>query len=197
MMRTRSIGLLCLVVVYVWLGAISCTPAVVAPLPPAVHRIAVLPPHLRGSDVRLTSRPEREGLRPLQTSVADLLADQARAQLAAKGFEVLAPGVVQRATQGRVPTNPSMAGHLLAEAHLDALALYLDVRQWEPTTRGMTTDGVIVALDVLLVDPQTGTVLWQGHRPARPVPLYGVVVTGQAQVFVAETVMRELLAPVR
>jgi hypothetical protein len=126
-----------------------------------------------------------------------VLADQARVQLAAQGFAVLAPSLVQRATQGRVPTSPAMAGHLLAEAHLDAFALYIDVRQWEPTTSGMKTDGVIVALDVLLVDPQTGTVLWQGHRPARPVPLYGVVVTGQAQVFVAETVMRELLAPVR
>jgi hypothetical protein len=58
----------------------------------------------------------------------------------------------------------------------------------------MKADGVIVALDVMMVDPKTGTILWQVHRPSRPVPLYGVVLTGQANVFVAETVMREIFA---
>jgi hypothetical protein len=32
------------------------------------------------------------------------------------------------------------------------------------------------------------------NRPSRPVPLFGVVLTGQAHVFVAETVMREVFA---
>jgi hypothetical protein len=50
---------------------------------------------------------------------------------------------------------------------------------------------VIVALDMMMVDPKTGTILWQVHRPSRPVPLYGVVLTGQAHAFVAETVIRE------
>jgi len=58
----------------------------------------------------------------------------------------------------------------------------------------MKADGVIVALDVMMVDPKTGTILWQVHHPSRPVPLYGVVLTGQAHVFVAETVMREVFA---
>jgi hypothetical protein len=58
----------------------------------------------------------------------------------------------------------------------------------------MKADGVIVALDVMMVDPKTGTILWRVHRPSRPVPLYGVVLTGHAHVFVAETVMREVLA---
>ena len=63
-----------------------------------------------------------------------------------------------------------------------------------PDARGMKADGVIVALDVTMVDPKTGAVLWQVHRPSRPVPLYGVVLTGQANVFVAETVMQEVFA---
>jgi len=45
-----------------------------------------------------------------------------------------------------------------------------------------------------MVDPKTGTILWQVQRPSRPVPLYGVVLTSQANVFVAETVMREIFA---
>jgi hypothetical protein len=53
---------------------------------------------------------------------------------------------------------------------------------------------VIVALDVMMIDPKTGTILWQVHRPSRPVLLYGVVLTGQAHVFVAETIMREVFA---
>ena len=57
----------------------------------------------------------------------------------------------------------------------------------------MKADGVIVALDVMMVDPKTGRLLWQVHRPSRPVPVYGVVLTGQANVIVAETVMREIL----
>jgi len=56
----------------------------------------------------------------------------------------------------------------------------------------MKADGVIVALDVMMVDPKTGAILWQVRRPSRPVPLYGVILTGQANVFVAETVMKEV-----
>jgi hypothetical protein len=89
-----------------------------------------------------------------------------------------------------------MAAQIVREANLDATALYIEVRRWEPTpnSRGMKADGVIVALDVTMVDPKTGAILWEVHRPSRPVPLYGVVLTGQANVFVAETVMQEIFA---
>lgn len=176
-------------------GAIGCAPAVVAPPPQIGRRIAVLPPHnLRGGDIANAD----SGLlgRPTMT-VADLLAQQARVQLAAKGFEVLNPRVVKVATKDRVPTSPQMAAQIMQQANLDAVALYIEVRRWEPTpdARGMKADGVIVALDVTFVDPRTSAVLWQVHRPSRPVPVYGALLTGQANVFVAETVMREVLAP--
>jgi hypothetical protein len=61
----------------------------------------------------------------------------------------------------------------------------------------MKADGVIVSLDVTMVDPTTGGILWQVHHPSRPVPLYGVVLTGQANVLVAEMVMREVLASIK
>jgi hypothetical protein len=89
-----------------------------------------------------------------------------------------------------------MAAQILREANLDAVALYIEIRRWEPTPseRGMKADGVIVALDVTMVDPRTGAILWEVHRPSRPVPLYGVVLTGQANVLVAEAVMQEVFA---
>jgi hypothetical protein len=173
-------------------GAVACAPAVVTPLPQNVRRIAVLPPYQAGAVDARTGADS--GLPVLQNmTVGDVLAQQARIRLAEKGFEVLSPSAVKVATKNRVPTSPQMAAQILREANLDAVALYIEVLRWVPTMSGMKTDGVIVALDVTIVD-KTGTILWQLHRSARPVPLYGVLLTGQANVVVAETVMREVLA---
>jgi hypothetical protein len=177
------------------LGALGCTPTVVTPLPKTVRRIAVLPPYQFGTaDPDTATDSNRLGL-PSRT-IGDLLAQQARMRLAEKGLDVIELSVVKLATGGRVPTSPQMAAQFMEETHLDAAALYIHVRRWEPTPseKGMKADGVIVALDVAMVDPKTGAVLWQVHRPSRPVPLLGVVLTGQAHVFVAETVMREIFA---
>ena len=184
------IGLLC-----VLLTAMGCATAVVTPLPPNVHRIAVLPPYRLGA----AETPGSSGSYlsfPLGMTVGDVLAQQARARLAEKGLNVLDPIDVKVATGDRIPTSPQMAAQIMEAAHLDATALYIEVRRWEPMpySRGMKADGVIVALDVMMIDPKTGAVLWQVQRPSRPVPLYGVVLTGQANVFVAETVMREIFA---
>ena len=177
------------------LGVVACAPAVVTPLPENVRRIAVLPTYQTGAVDARTGADS--GLPVLQNmTVGDVLAQQARIRLAEKGFEVLSPSAVKVATKDRVPTSPEMAAQILREANLDAVALYIEVRRWEPTpnSRGMKADGVIVALDVMMVDPKTGGVLWQVHRPSRPVPVYGVVLTGQANVIAAETVMREVFA---
>jgi hypothetical protein len=178
------------------LGVMSCAPAVVTPMPQAVRRIAVLPPYYRGAADSRTAGADSDLLRPLQMTVGDVLAQQARARLAEKGLDVINPIDVKVATKDKVPTSPQMAGQIMEEAHLDAAALYIEVRRWEPTpdSRGMKADGVIVALNVMMVDPKTGTILWQVQRPSRPVPLYGVVLTGQANVFVAETIMQEIFA---
>jgi hypothetical protein len=182
--------------VSVLFGAIGCTPVVITPLPPTVRRIAVLPPYKLGATDTPTAGTDRDLQRPLEMTVGDVLAQQARARLAEKGLDVVAPSVVTLATKDRMPTSPPMAAQIMEEAHLEATALYIEVRRWEPTpdSRGMKADGVIVALDVMMIDPKTGKLLWHVHRPSRPVPLYGVVLTGQANVFVAETVMREIFA---
>ena len=178
------------------LGVVACAPAVVPPLPQNVRRIAVLPPYQRDAAAERGSSADKDPVGLPNMTVGDVLAYQARLRLAEKGFEVLSPGAVKVATKERVPTSPEMAAQILREANLDAMALYIEVRRWEPTpnNRGMKADGVIVALDVMMVDPKTGRVLWQVHRPSRPVPVYGVVLTGQANVIVAETVMREVFA---
>jgi hypothetical protein len=165
-------------------------------MPPTVRRIAVLPPYRLGTadinpavtDIQAPALPSR--------TIGDLLAQQARAQLAEKGLEVLDPIDVKVATKDRMPSSPQMAAKIIEEAQLDAAALYIEVRRWEPTpdSRGMKADGIIVALDVTMVDPKTGKVLWYLRRPSRPVPLYGVLITGQANVFAAETVMKEVFA---
>jgi hypothetical protein len=177
-------------------GAIGCTSTVVTSLPQSVRRVAVLPPYRLGAaDTRSTAtESELSGL-PSRT-IEDLLAQQARSQLTARRFDVVEPSIVKLSTKDRVPTSPQMAAQILQEAKLDATALYIEVRRWEPmpSERGMKADGVIVALDVMMVDPRTGAILWQVNRPSRPVPLYGVILTGQANVFVAETVMKEVFA---
>jgi hypothetical protein len=183
------------VLVSALLGAMACAPVIVAPLPQNVRRIAVLPPYQRDAAAERGSSADKDPVGLPNMTVGDVLAYQARLRLAEKGFEVLSPGAVKVATKDRAPTSPEMAAQILREANLDAVALYIEVRRWEPMpdSRGLKADGVIVALDVMMVDPKTGAVLWQVHRPSRPVPVYGVVLTGQANVIVAETVMREIL----
>ena len=177
-------------------GAIGCTSTVVTSLPQSVRRIAVLPPYRLGAADTRPAATESQLLGLPSRTIEDLLAQQARAQLQAKGFDVIAPTELKLSTIDRVPTSPQMAAQILRQANLDAAALYIEVRRWEPMpdARALKADGIIVALDVAIVDPKTGTILWQVHRPSRPVPLYGIVLTGQANVFVAETVMREVFA---
>ena len=177
-------------------GAIGCTSTVVTSLPQSVRRIAVLPPYRLGAADTRPAATESQLLGLPSRTIEDLLAQQARAQLQAKGFDVVAPTELKLSTIDRVPTSPQMAAQILRQANLDAAALYIEVRRWEPMpdARALKADGIIVALDVAIVDPKTGTILWQVHRPSRPVPLYGIVLTGQANVFVAETVMREVFA---
>src|SRR5256885_9293626 len=175
------------------LGVVACAPAVVTPLPQNVRRIAVLPPYQRDAAAERGSSADKDPVGLPNMTVGDVLAQQARIRLAEKGFEVLSPGAVKVATKDRAPTSPQMAAQILREANLDAAGLYIEVRRWEPTpdSRGMKADGVIVALDVMMVDPKTGGILWQVHRPSRPGPVFGGMLKGPANVFVAGAGMRE------
>jgi hypothetical protein len=175
------------------LSAPACTVPRVAPLPQTIRRIAVLPPFQHGQTD--AGAPAAVAGLPSRT-IGDLLAEQAIRRLTEKGFDVVAPGLVQAATKNRPPTSAQSAAQIMREAHLDAPALFIDVRRWQPAMSGMKTDAVIVALDITIVDPSSGAVLWEARRPSRPVPLYGAMLTGQANMFAAEAVMRELLESV-
>jgi hypothetical protein len=174
--------------------SLGCAPLSVSPAPQSVQRIAVLPPHIPGPNAPATPTSASLFTAPRLT-LADVLAAAARLELVRQGFQVVDPLAVDTALHGRAPASSQMAAQIAREAQLTATAMFIDVPLWEPNDTGMRTDGVIVALYVALVDPQTGEVLWEVRRAPKPVPLYGVVLQGQADVFAAETVMREVLAP--
>lgn len=183
-------------VVAAWLGIIGCaasTTQVAGPFPQSVRRVAVFQPYQRGAADAATIEPGNRPDLP-QRTVGDLVADQARIRLAQRGFQVVSPGIVKVATKDRAPASPEAAAQIARQANIDAAVLYIEIQRWQPMPyeRGMKADGVIVALDATLIDAKSGAVLWQAHRPSRPVPVNGLVLTGQANVFVAETVAREL-----
>jgi len=182
-------------IISVLLGVIGCTTTVVPQPPATVRRIAVLPPNKLGDTAKTPATASVDALQAPRLTVGDVLAAEARLLLAQKGFQVVDPTSLEAATAGRVPTSPQMAAQIVADAHLDATPMYIEVAVWQPSNEGMQTTSVIVALNVMLVDAPTGRVVWQVRRAPKPVPLYGTILTGQADVFAAETVMREVLAP--
>ena len=124
-----------------------------------------------------------------------MLAAAASEQLAHYGYDVVDPSQVASATQGRLPSTPEMAAEIVRSAKLDANALLIRVRRWEFPYPSMRTSEILVSLDAMLVDPTSGRVVWQVHRPTKPVPLHGALVAGQADAVAAEEVMKEVLAP--
>jgi len=94
-----------------------------------------------------------------------------------------------------VPSSPEMAAEIVQSAKLDATVLFMRVRRWEFPYSTMRTNEVIVSLDVILVDPTTGRIVWQVRRPPKPVPLYGELIGGQADAVAADEVMKEVFAP--
>src|SRR5260370_773443 len=79
----------------------------------------------------------------------------------------------------RVPSSPEMATEIVPSAKLDSNPLFMRVRRWEFPYSTMRTNEVIVSLDVILVDPTTGRIVWQVRRPPKPVPLYGELIGGR------------------
>jgi len=86
--------------VSVLLGALGCTPvAVVTPLPPTVRQIAVLPPYRLGAADTQPTATESQLLGLPSRTIEDLLAQQARTHLQAKGFDVVGPAELKLATK--------------------------------------------------------------------------------------------------
>src|SRR5262249_11782613 len=109
----------------------------VAPPPPAdmVRTVAVLAPANRPGDplrVAGASFLGKSAFRSDRITVPDVLASEARLQLARRGFTVVPAEEVESATHGRAPGSPEAAAEIASRARLAGLALYVDVRRWEP-----------------------------------------------------------------
>ena len=175
----------------------ACRP--VAPPPPAdmVRTVAVLAPANRTGDPLLVAGVsffEKYALRSDRITVPDVLASEARLQLARRGFTVVPPEEVESATHGRAPGSSEAAAEIAARAKLAGLALWVDVRRWEPDAPTHPAF-VVVGITASLVDPASGRVVWRAERPTSPVATPGEVALGPAYVTAARKVMEELLAP--
>ncbi len=175
----------------------ACARPAPPPPPDMVRTVAVLAPANRTGDPLLvagTSFLEKYALRSDRITVPDVLASEARLQLARRGFIVVSADQVESATQGRAPGSAEAAAEIASRAKLAGLALYLDVRRWEPDAPTHPSF-VVVGVTASLVDPASGRVVWSMERPTSPVATPGEVALGPAYVTAARKVMEELLAP--
>jgi hypothetical protein len=175
----------------------ACARPVASPPPDMVRTVAVLPPANRTGDPLLvagTSFLEKYALKSDRITVPDVLASEARLQLARRGFTVVSADDVEHATQGRAPGSPEAAAEIASRAKLAGLALFLEVRRWEPDAPTHPSF-VLVGLTARLVDPATGRVVWSAERKTSPVATPGEVALGPAYVTAARKVMEEVLAP--
>ena len=160
------------------------------------HTVAVLVPNNRTGDHLLvagTSFIEKYAFASSRVTVPDVLASEARLQLARRGFTVVDKDVVEKATEGKTPGSAEAAAEIASHGKLPGLALWLDIRRWEPDAPTHPAF-VIVAVTASLVEPATGKVKWSVDRPAAPVPTPGEIALGPAYVTAARKVAHELFA---
>jgi len=169
-----------------------------APPPHDLPRtVAVLPPHNEtGSPLPVagSSLLERYAFDTRPVTVPDVLASEARLQLAYRGFTVVPGDVVAQATNERPPASAAAAAGIAKRAHLDGTVLFIDLRRWnpDPPTEPRV---VIVDLVVSLLDPSSGRTLWTNHWSTRPVRTVGEATLGAADIVAARVVMEAVLAP--
>src|SRR5262249_38304581 len=159
---------------------LSCAlPPNIPPLPVMAQTIAVLPPNNRTGDPLLVEsasfwHPYAD--RPGRVTVADVLATEARAQLARRGVKVIAPEVVTAAIGKQPPQSPEEAADLAARGQLEGSVLYIEIRRWEAEMSPVHPRYVMVALEARLLDTATRQTVWAVQRPLHPVPTPGVIV---------------------
>ena len=158
--------------------------------------VAVLPPYNRTGNSLLVaggSLLETYVLRSRPVTVGDVLAADVRAQLAQRGYTVVAPEVVDTAIGSQVPHSPQEAADLATRGKLEGSVLYIQINRWEPDDETLHPRHVLVAVDASLIDVTTGRVVWTAHLPLRPVPTPGAVTLGAAYTLATREVTKELL----
>jgi hypothetical protein len=137
---------------------------------------------------------ERYAFDTRPVTVPEVLASEARLQLASRGFTVVPADVVTQATDNRTPASAEAAADIAKGGHLEGAALFIDLRRWDPDPP-TEPRVVIVNLVVTLVEPSSGRTLWTNRWPTRPVRTVGEVTLGAADIAAARTVMDAVLAP--
>ncbi len=158
--------------------------------------IAVLPPNNRTGDDLLVAPGSLVGkyvFDDARVTIPDVLAGEARRQLARRGYTLVPTETVDTALGGQRPDSAPDAALLATRHHIDASVLYIEIRNWEANAH-FNPDFVIVSIQATLVDPSTGRVLWTADHPSRPVPTPGAVNPGDASVTAAAKVMKEMMA---
>jgi hypothetical protein len=174
--------------------AVSCATPPPAPAPISRGQvIIVLQPNNQAGSPLSVSRPSSAGRFPSGADgVGDLLAREARSQLAGRGFRVTPAAVVNAASEGHVARTPHAAAEIAVHGKLDGLVLYLEIVQWEPDDP-VRTKHVIVGLSASLVDPPSRKVVWEFYRPPDAVATPGEGTLTGAYEAAARTVVAQLL----
>jgi hypothetical protein len=184
-------------IAFVGLLSSACRmPLATVHLPPQVETIAVLPPNNRTGDDLLvagSSMLEKYVLTTDRVTVPDILASEARLQLAMKGLTVL-DFETAGAAADRAPSDPKDAATMVHNATLADSALYIEIRRWDADVP-FHPSYVIASVSIVLVDADTGEILWKSDHPSDPVATPGVVNPGQAYVIAARKLMEEMIAP--
>jgi hypothetical protein len=167
--------------------------------PPSVSTptIAVLPPNNLTNDPLIVGSdsfwPFESGYSKHLT-VADVLASEARTQLAQQGFTVVSAEEVTAALGSTTPGSPEEAVDLLSHSKLTGNALYIEIKRWEADDISVfRPKQVLVALDASLIDAATGRVVWTAHRSLRPAPTTGAASPWVADMIAAHAVIEDLL----
>jgi hypothetical protein len=157
--------------------------------------ISVLPPNNQtGSPLFVSgaSSSDRFASDAGPVTVGDLLAREARSQLAKHGFRVTPAESVNAAAEGHVPRTPHAAAEIAAHGKLDGLALYMEIIQWEPDDP-VHTRHVIVGLSASLVDTPSRNVVWDFYRQPEAVATPGEITQKDAYESAARKVIAQLL----
>jgi hypothetical protein len=181
---------------FLFLLAASCsTPG---PEPPPIDRgqmISVLPPDNQTGSPLFVSGASSSGRFAVDAepvTVGDLLAREARNQLAERGFRVTPAETVNAAAEGHVPRTPHAAAEIAAHGKLGGLALYIEIIQWEPD-EPVHTKHVIVGLSASLVDTASRNVVWDFYRQPEAVATPGEITLKDAYEAAARIVVTQLL----
>lgn len=159
---------------FAWTLAIAlaaCTRLAATPSPREVETIAVFPVDNRtGGELFADAPPLTDifGHVPRgRITAADILTDELRQRLAARGFRVVAPEALRAMAGSAAVRSTEQAAGLLAENRTDADGLFVRLWKWDAIAPSHLVY-VDVKLDATLVAPD-GRVLWTAELPATPI----------------------------